>query len=150
VTLDLATIPGDGIEPEVVEQALCALRTAAHAEGGAEVRITEHPFGAGLPRDRAHPRRRRPRRARSRHSDETAAFALDGARYEIDLSAKNATTLRKALQPFVDHARAVKPAVLTLTRISAQWVGGNLFRACHRADLRRSGPTHANCVSLLW
>jgi hypothetical protein len=113
VTLDLATIPGDGVEPDVVEQALCALRTTAHAEGGAEVRVTEYPFGAGLPRDRAHPRRRRPRRARSRHSDETVAFALDGARYEIDLSAKNATTLRKALQPFVDHARAVKPAVLT-------------------------------------
>jgi isocitrate/isopropylmalate dehydrogenase len=47
VTLDLATIPGDGVEPEVVEQALCALRTAAHAEGGAEVRVTEYPFGAG-------------------------------------------------------------------------------------------------------
>jgi hypothetical protein len=47
VTLDLATIPGDGVEPEVVEQALCALRTAAHAEGGAEVRVTEYPSARG-------------------------------------------------------------------------------------------------------
>jgi 3-isopropylmalate dehydrogenase len=47
VTLDLATIPGDGIGPEVVEQALRALRAADDAEGGEEVRVTEYPFGAG-------------------------------------------------------------------------------------------------------
>jgi len=40
-----------------------------------------------------------------REAAETVSFALDGTSYEIDLSAKNATTLRTALQPFVDTAR---------------------------------------------
>lgn len=35
----------------------------------------------------------------------TTRFALDGAEYEIDLSQHNADTLRKALAPFIDHAR---------------------------------------------
>ena len=39
---------------------------------------------------------------------ETVVFGLDGARYEIDLSKKNATALRKALTEFVDHGRRVK------------------------------------------
>ena len=39
---------------------------------------------------------------------ETVVFGLDGANYEIDLSKKNAGTLRKALTEFVDHGRRVK------------------------------------------
>src|SRR3954447_8154150 len=38
-------------------------------------------------------------------ADETVTFALDGAEYEIDLSAKNAGRLRDALAPWVGHAR---------------------------------------------
>ena len=38
-------------------------------------------------------------------ADETVTFALDGATYEIDLSAQNATALREALAPYVGHAR---------------------------------------------
>jgi hypothetical protein len=38
-------------------------------------------------------------------ADETVTFALDGATYEIDLSAQNATALRDALAPYVGHAR---------------------------------------------
>lgn len=41
---------------------------------------------------------------------ETVAFGLDGASYEMDLSAKNAKNLRKALAEFVEAARKVKPA----------------------------------------
>ena len=37
-----------------------------------------------------------------------------------------------------------------LARTSAQGVGGNLFRACHRADLRRSGPTQSGAARALW
>ena len=33
---------------------------------------------------------------------------MDGASYEIDLSKKNAGTLRKALTEFVEHGRRVK------------------------------------------
>jgi hypothetical protein len=36
----------------------------------------------------------------------TVRFALDGKSYEIDLSAKNAEKLQKALAPFVEKARA--------------------------------------------
>src|SRR5690348_18508827 len=35
----------------------------------------------------------------------TVRFALDGAEYEIDLNAKNAEALRKALSRYVDAAR---------------------------------------------
>jgi hypothetical protein len=40
-------------------------------------------------------------------ADRTMRFGLDGAEYEIDLSQKNADTLRAALAPFIDHARRV-------------------------------------------
>ena len=36
---------------------------------------------------------------------ETVRFGLDGSEYEIDLSKKNAATLRKQLTPYVEHAR---------------------------------------------
>jgi len=38
-------------------------------------------------------------------ADETVAFSLDGAEYEIDLSASNAANLRDALAPWLAHAR---------------------------------------------
>lgn len=43
MTLDLATIPGDGIGPEVVAEAVRALRAAVPGE---RVEVTEYPFGA--------------------------------------------------------------------------------------------------------
>lgn len=38
-------------------------------------------------------------------ADETVAFTLDGAEFEIDLSAANAARLRDKLAEFVAHAR---------------------------------------------
>ena len=38
-------------------------------------------------------------------ADGTVRFGLDGAEYEIDLSAKHAEALRKAFGPFVNAAR---------------------------------------------
>ena len=38
-------------------------------------------------------------------ADETVEFGLDGVTYEIDLSDKNATMLREALENYVAHAR---------------------------------------------
>ena len=40
-------------------------------------------------------------------ANDTVAFALDGANYEIDLSKKNAASLRKSLADFVAAARPV-------------------------------------------
>lgn len=39
------------------------------------------------------------------NADETVAFGLDGKSYEIELSKKNASALRKALSPYVDSGR---------------------------------------------
>jgi Lsr2 len=38
-------------------------------------------------------------------ADNTVRFGLDGTDYEIDLSAKHAAALRKALAPYLDAAR---------------------------------------------
>ncbi|QOW64773.1 histone-like nucleoid-structuring protein Lsr2 [Rothia terrae] len=38
-------------------------------------------------------------------AEETVRFGLDGKRYEMDLSAENATKLREALRPFANKAR---------------------------------------------
>jgi hypothetical protein len=38
-------------------------------------------------------------------AEETVSFSLDGVSYEIDLSAKNASTLRDAVAPYVGAAR---------------------------------------------
>jgi hypothetical protein len=40
-------------------------------------------------------------------ADETVRFGLGGTEYEIDLSKKNATALRRQLAPFIEHARRV-------------------------------------------
>jgi hypothetical protein len=40
-------------------------------------------------------------------AEETIPFGLDGAEFEIDLSKKNASALRKALDPWVQSARRV-------------------------------------------
>ena len=38
-------------------------------------------------------------------AEDTVRFGLDGAEYEIDLSAKHAEAMRKALEPYVNAAR---------------------------------------------
>ena len=38
-------------------------------------------------------------------AEETVRFGVGGTEYEIDLSMKNARTLRAGLEPFVEHAR---------------------------------------------
>ncbi|MGH9091496.1 MAG: histone-like nucleoid-structuring protein Lsr2 [Acidimicrobiales bacterium] len=40
-------------------------------------------------------------------ADETINFGLDGKSYEIDLNKKHATTLRRALKPYLDAGRSV-------------------------------------------
>jgi hypothetical protein len=46
-------------------------------------------------------------------ADETVSFALDGAAYEIDLSADHANELRETLARFVGHARKADNSVRT-------------------------------------
>lgn len=44
---------------------------------------------------------------------ETVAFGMDGALYEIDLSARNAKALRKALSAFVEAGRERRTTPVT-------------------------------------
>jgi hypothetical protein len=46
---------------------------------------------------------------------ETVVFGMDGALYEIDLSARNAKALRKALSVFVDAGRERRPTPSPVT-----------------------------------
>jgi hypothetical protein len=46
-------------------------------------------------------------------ADETVKFGLDGVQYEIDLSSKNASTLREALAPYVSAGTKVGRAPAT-------------------------------------
>jgi nucleoid-associated protein Lsr2 len=46
-----------------------------------------------------------------KEAEGTVRFGLDGAEYEIDLSAKNAGALRKALEPYVSAARRASGSV---------------------------------------
>lgn len=41
-------------------------------------------------------------------ADESISFGIDGARYQIDLSASNAALLRKTLDEWIPHARKVR------------------------------------------
>ena len=67
-------------------------------------------------------------------ADETVTFGLDGANYEIDLSAKNAAKLRDALAPYVGSL------VGTSSRAVARAVPGPRPPAGHRLGTSASGP----------
>lgn len=64
-------------------------------------------------------------------ADETVEFAIDGASYAIDLSAKNAENLREALSTYVGHARRVGGR--TRTRATS---GGASTNSTRRRDDR--------------
>lgn len=49
----------------------------------------------------------------------SVTFGLDGVSYEIDLSEKNATKLRKSLETYVEHGRKVGTVVKTKGRGAA-------------------------------
>jgi Lsr2 len=38
-------------------------------------------------------------------ADQTLRFGLGGAEYEIDLGKKNASTFRRQIAPYIEHAR---------------------------------------------
>jgi hypothetical protein len=46
-----------------------------------------------------------------KEAEGTVRFGLDGAEYEIDLSAKHAEAMRKALEPYVSAARRASGSV---------------------------------------
>ena len=57
-------------------------------------------------------------------ADETITFALDGVRYQIDLSDKNATKMRDALARYVDAGTRVAHGVAGTLRATGNRAGG--------------------------
>jgi hypothetical protein len=74
---------------------------------------------------------------------ETVTFGLDRKSYEIDLTAKNASALRKALQPFIAGGRPIKgsrrQAVRTRigadTRTIKEWARANGYKVSDRGRI---------------
>lgn len=68
---------------------------------------------------------------------ETVTFAYDGVTYSIDLSAKNAARLRKALKPFTDKGAKAAPGRRRPTAADSEttegrariraWARGHMF-----------------------
>jgi nucleoid-associated protein Lsr2 len=70
-------------------------------------------------------------------ADETVSFSLDGVSYEIDLSAKNAGTMRDAFAQYVGQAR----------RVGGRSSGG---RGSSRGRARRGGGDNRTAEIREW
>lgn len=68
------------------------------------------------------------------HADESVAFGLDGAEYEIDLSSANAAKLRDALAPWVANARKTGGRRKRGTRQASSGPGTSEIRAWAQAN----------------
>jgi len=73
-------------------------------------------------------------------AEETLRFGIDGASYEIDLSAKNARRFRKQLTPFIEHARK---AGRGLSRRASRSTAGRQ----HSGDIRAWAKANGIAVS---
>jgi Lsr2 len=73
-------------------------------------------------------------------AEETVRFGIDGADYEIDLSAKNARRFRKQLAPFIEHARKASRG---LSRRAARSSSSRQ----HSGDIRAWAKAHDIAVS---
>jgi hypothetical protein len=76
-------------------------------------------------------------------ADETVSFALDGARYEIDLSAENAAQLRDTLALYIDNAR--KPSRTTARPLGAPRRGTRADRE-QTAAIRRWARKNGHAI----
>jgi hypothetical protein len=77
-----------------------------------------------------------------KQADETVSFGLDGTTYEIDLSTKNATKLRDAIQPFRSAARKAGTSLSRKGRGKSS--AGNRERS---AEIRAWAKSHGIEVS---
>jgi hypothetical protein len=77
---------------------------------------------------------------------ETVTFSLDGLSYEIDLTAKNASVLRKVLRPYIEAGRPIKGSRRrpTRTRVAAdtrtvkQWARANGYPVRDRGRIPKA------------
>jgi hypothetical protein len=74
---------------------------------------------------------------------ETVTFSLDGRSFEIDLTAKNANALRRALRPYIDagrltdgsRRRPVRTRVAADNRTVKQWARANGYQVRDRGRI---------------
>lgn len=94
------------------------------------VRLTDDLSGTDIPAGRG----------------ETVRFSLDGRSYEIDLTTKNATGLRKALRPYIEAGRPLKGSGRrpTRTRVAAdnrtvkKWARANGYQVPDRGRIPKA------------
>jgi Lsr2 len=88
--------------------------------------------------------------------DETVTFGLDGKSYEIDLTAKNASALRKALQPYIAGGRSIKGSrrEVVRTRVGAdtrtikEWARANGYQVSDRGRIPNAVREAFECRQL--
>lgn len=76
---------------------------------------------------------------------ETVSFGLDGVTYEIDLSDRNASSLRDAFAPWVGHARRVGGRSTSGRRRSGARLSGS--RSSDTATIREWARANGQTVS---
>jgi hypothetical protein len=94
------------------------------------VRLTDDLSGAEIPSGKG----------------ETVTFSLDGTSYKIDLTAKNASVLRKAVRPYIEAGRLIKgsPRRPVRTKVAAdartvkEWARANGYQVRDRGRLPRA------------
>ncbi len=77
---------------------------------------------------------------------ETVTFSLDGRTYEIDLTAKNASALRKVLRPYIEAGRPIKGSRRrsVRTRVAAdnrtvkEWARANGYQVRDRGRIPKA------------
>ena len=95
-----------------------------------EVRLTDDLSGAEIPAGKG----------------ETITFSLDSTSYEIDLTDKNASALRKAMRPYIEAGRPVKGSrrgpVRTKVAVDArtvkQWARANGYQVRDRGRVPKA------------
>ena len=77
---------------------------------------------------------------------ETVTFSLDGWSYQIDLTAKNASVLRKVLRPYIEAGRPIKGSrrrpvrirVAADSRTVKEWARANGYQVRERGRIPRA------------
>jgi hypothetical protein len=84
----------------------------------------------------------------------TVRFALDGAEYEIDLSADHSSALRNALATYIAHARKVRGTARVAPRGGGRRSASSVDTVAARAwareqgiDIKERGRVPANIVA---
>lgn len=80
-------------------------------------------------------------------ADRSVRFSWDNASYEIDLSKKNAAAFAKAVQPYLEAARKVRPTTGSTRRVRTRTTGGNQQAGADLASVREWAKQNGHAVA---